>query len=172
MPQGICRIQNPDIPRAGSGGVAHGGAAGQSGAGQDRTPTGRSVQETTAHLAPRASRALKNTCPETNVLLNSKPGHTTGESGRGGARWDGGAGRGRAGRDDDGSVCPGNNRPSYSPDDRIQPSWACLWKHEQRKPYVGTKPAVDDWSITGLSAVYLRDHGRSSFPVAGQCTDA
>ena len=46
------------------------------------------------------------------------------------------AGRGRAGRDADGSVRQGNNRPSYPPDDRRQPSWAFLWKREQRKPYV------------------------------------
>ena len=44
-------------------------------------------------------------------LVESKPGHTTGGSGRGGARRGGGAGRGRAGRDADGSVRPGNNRP-------------------------------------------------------------
>ena len=41
-----CRIQNPDIPRAGRVGAAHGGAAGRGGAGQDRTPTDRFDQKT------------------------------------------------------------------------------------------------------------------------------
>ena len=45
-------------------------------------------------------------------LTSSKPGHTTGGSGRGGARWGAGAGRGGAGRDADGSVRPGDSRPS------------------------------------------------------------
>ena len=94
-------------------------------------------------------------------LSNPKPGHSTGGSGRGGARRDGGAGRGRAGRDADGSVRLGYNRPSYPPDDRRKPSWACLWKHEQRKSYVnrGNKArgirflsAVDPRFIRGLSA--------------------
>ena len=40
-------------------------------------------------------------------LSNRKTGYTTGESGRGGARWGSGAGRGRAGRDADGSLRPG-----------------------------------------------------------------
>ena len=47
------RIQNPDIPRALRSRAAHGRAAGQGGAGQDRTPTGRFAQETTGPLAPQ-----------------------------------------------------------------------------------------------------------------------
>ena len=39
----FCRIQNPDIPRAGPGEAPHGGARGRSGARQDGTPTGRSA---------------------------------------------------------------------------------------------------------------------------------
>ena len=42
----IFRISNPDIPQAGRGGAAHGGAARQNGAGQDMRPKGRSAQET------------------------------------------------------------------------------------------------------------------------------
>ena len=49
----ICRVQNPNIPRAGRGRAAHGGAAGAGGAGQDGTPTGRVAQETTDPLAPQ-----------------------------------------------------------------------------------------------------------------------
>ena len=45
-----CRVQNPDIPRAGKDGAAHGGTAGQGGDGQDGTSTGRSAQEITAPL--------------------------------------------------------------------------------------------------------------------------
>ena len=41
-----------------------------------------------------------------NKLSDPKPGHTTGGSGLGITRRDGGAGRGRAGRDADGSVRP------------------------------------------------------------------
>ena len=42
-----CRTPNPDIPQAGRGGAAHGGAAGRGGDGQDGTPTGRFAQNTT-----------------------------------------------------------------------------------------------------------------------------
>ena len=45
-----CRIQTPDIPRAGRDGAGHGGTAGRGGDGQDGTPTGRSAQETTVPL--------------------------------------------------------------------------------------------------------------------------
>ena len=45
-------------------------------------------------------------------LSGPKPGYTTGGSGRGGARRGGGAGPGRAGRDADGSLRLGGNRPS------------------------------------------------------------
>ena len=83
-------------------------------------------------------------------VSNPKPGHTTGRSGRGGARREGGAGRGWAGWDADGSVCPGDNRPSYLPDDRKKLSSACLWKREQRKLY------VNRWrnKTSGWPAVY------------------
>ena len=43
----ICRIGNPDIPRAGRHGAAHGGTAGPGRDRQHRTPTGRFVQEKT-----------------------------------------------------------------------------------------------------------------------------
>ena len=56
-----CRIQNLDIPRAGRGGAAHGGAAVRSGAGQDGTQTGRFAQETTFPLAPKTTRAWRTT---------------------------------------------------------------------------------------------------------------
>ena len=36
----------------------------------------------------------------------------------------------------------------------------------------GTKPAVDDRLVTGSSAIYPRDNGRSSFLAADQCADA
>ena len=45
-----CRIQNPDIFRAGRYGAAHGGTAGPGGDGQHRTPTGLFAQEKTALL--------------------------------------------------------------------------------------------------------------------------
>ena len=47
----ICRIQNPDIPRAGMSGAAHGGAGGRGGERQDRTPAGRFAKETTVPFA-------------------------------------------------------------------------------------------------------------------------
>ena len=59
-----CRIQNPDIPRAGPGGAAHGGAAGRSGAGQSGTPTGRFAQETTVPSAPQGFQGIERNCPE------------------------------------------------------------------------------------------------------------
>ena len=48
----------------------------------------------------------------------------------------GGAGRGRAGLDADGSVCAGHNRPACPPGHRRQLFWTTLRKHEQRNPYV------------------------------------
>ena len=51
----IGRTQNADIPRASRGGAAHGGAAGRGRVGQDGTPTDRSAEETTDHLAPQSS---------------------------------------------------------------------------------------------------------------------
>ena len=53
-------------------------------------------------------------------LSGPKPGHTTGGSGRGGARWGGQAERGQAGWAADGSVHLGDNRPSCSPRHRGQ----------------------------------------------------
>ena len=46
-----------------------------------------------------------------NHLSNPKPGHTLGGTIRGGARRDGGAGRGRAAQDADGTVRPGEKQP-------------------------------------------------------------
>ena len=69
-------------------------------------------------------------------LTIPKPGYNTGGSVWGGARRDGGAGRGRAAENADGTVRPGENRPSYTPDDGRITSWAFRWKHEQRKPYL------------------------------------
>ena len=57
-----CRIQNPDIPQAARGGPGQGstgGAAGQGGAGQDGTPTGRFDQETTV---PVALQGIEDNC--------------------------------------------------------------------------------------------------------------
>ena len=48
-------------------------------------------------------------------LLNPKPGHTSGRSGRGGARPGSGAERGWVGRDAVGSIRPGDNPPSCLP---------------------------------------------------------
>ena len=48
------RIQNPDIPRAGRYGAAHGGTAGPGGDGQHRTPTtGLFAEEKTNSLTPQ-----------------------------------------------------------------------------------------------------------------------
>ena len=56
-----CRIQNPDIPRAVRGGVAHGGVAGRSRIRQNGMPTDRFAQETNDHLA---SQGIEDHCPE------------------------------------------------------------------------------------------------------------
>ena len=56
-----CKTKKPDIPRAGRGGKAHGRAAGQVGAGQGRTPTGRFAQETTAAFA---LKGIRDNCSE------------------------------------------------------------------------------------------------------------
>ena len=53
-------------------------------------------------------------------LSSPKPGHTTGGSGRRGARQGGGARRGRAAQDADGSGGPEANRPSSPPEYRGQ----------------------------------------------------
>ena len=57
----IFRIQNPDIPRAGRGGAAHGGVAGRSGARHFGTPTDWFAQETNNHPAVQS---IEDTCPE------------------------------------------------------------------------------------------------------------
>ena len=54
---GTCRVQNPDIPRAGRYGAAHGGTARPGGDGQHRTPTtGLFAQEITNTLIPRRGK--------------------------------------------------------------------------------------------------------------------
>ena len=139
------RIQSPGIH--GRGG-AHG------------TPTVRSAQ-VNRPLCPPGLPGIVYNCPcifsEARryeilfkpYLSSPKPGHTTGGSGRGGARRDGGVGRRRARQDADGTVRPRDNRPSYPPDDRGKPPWACLWKHEQRKT---TYKPMGGNKIRGLSA--------------------
>ena len=69
-------------------------------------------------------------------LLNPKPRHSTGGSGRGGARRGSGAGRSRAGRDAYGSARQGDNCPSCLRRHRRHLSWTSRKKHEQRKSYV------------------------------------
>ena len=87
----------------------------------------------------------------------------------------GAAGRGRAGRDADRTVRPGNKRPSYPPRHRRRllnvPPKARTNKI-LCKPSAGTKSAVEKRFIRGLSAVYHRDEKRSSFLAADQWTDA
>ena len=50
-----CRVQNPDIPRAGRVGAAQGGAAGRGWVGQDWTPTDRFAMRQPSLLPPNAS---------------------------------------------------------------------------------------------------------------------
>ena len=64
-----CRIQNPDVPRAGRGGAANGGAAGQGGAWQDSMPVGRFVKETTD---PQVRQGTENNCSECALENTSK----------------------------------------------------------------------------------------------------
>ena len=56
-----CRIQSPDIQRAGPVGAAHGGAAGRGTAGQDGAPTDRFAKKT---IVPRALWSTEDNCPE------------------------------------------------------------------------------------------------------------
>ena len=56
-----CRAQNPDIPRAGRGGPAHGEAAGRDGVRWDETLTIRSAQETTDRIT---RQDIENNCSE------------------------------------------------------------------------------------------------------------
>ena len=104
-----------------------------------------------------------------NNLSNPKPGHTTGESRRGGARRGGRAGPGRTRRGADGSVRPGNERLSCPPGHGRQLSWTSLRKHEQANSYInlrrnktrgwqpvhprfitGTASALRSWLLTNV----------------------
>ena len=71
----------------------------------------------------RASRYKAQETSATFYLSSPDPGHTTGRSGRGGTRRDGGAGRVRVGRDADESVRPGKNRASCRLGHRRKLSW-------------------------------------------------
>ena len=114
-------------------------------------------------------------CTQNNTLCvihlsNPKHGHTTGGSGPGGAWWGGAARRGWAGQDADGSVRPGDNRPSYPPRHRTNLFWTSLQKHEQGNPM---------WTDRGkllvghsLFAFHHRHENRSSFLAADQWIDA
>ena len=87
-----------------------------------------------SNLSLTISKTSKSTLPKhifksTNKLnfgrsnlSNPKPEHITGESGRGGARREGGAGRGRAAPDADGTAC---RRPHSGPV-RYGPNFSCL----------------------------------------------
>ena len=111
-----------------------------------------------------------------HVLLNNlsspKPGHTPGGSVLGGARRDGGAGRGREAQDADGTARPGENSPSYPSDDGRMTSWflslEARTKETLFKPTEDQKPQL----TTGLPAVYPQDVKRSSFLDAGECASA
>ena len=113
-----CRTQKPDIPRAGRAGAAHGGAAGRGGAGQDGPPKGRFAQETTDPLAPQG---IGDNCPgrrfgsmdKRNIIYCRIRNPDIPRAGRVGAAHGGAAGRGRAGRDADRTVHPGDNRPLH-----------------------------------------------------------
>ena len=52
-----CRIQNPDIPRAGRGGVAHGGPARSGWAGREGTSTVRLAPATSVPGAHQGTKA-------------------------------------------------------------------------------------------------------------------
>ena len=86
-------------------------------------------------------------------LSNPKPGHTTGQSGRGGARrgGEGGSGLGRTGRR---RVDPARRRPSLLPSIESKTlSWTTLRKHEQRKSHVNRMREQSHRLTTSLSAV-------------------
>ena len=85
-----------------------------------------------------------------SYLSNPKPEHTTGGSGRGGARRGGWAGH-RVEQDAERTILPGYNRPSCLPGNRRQLSRTSLRKHEQAQAYGGTKPAVDPRFMTGTT---------------------
>ena len=108
----------------------------------------------TAPDSEATSAVLQQACSE--YLSSPKPGHTPGGSVRGGARRDGGAGRGRAAQDVDGTARLGENSSSYPPDDGRMTSWVCLLEARTKetlcKPNAGTKSPVDPRFIRGLSA--------------------
>ena len=81
-------------------------------------------------------------------------------------------GRGRAGRDADRTVRPGDKRPSHPLRHRINDAEMTLLKHGQAKSYVNRTREQNPRLTTGLSAVYHRDEKRSSFLAADQRTDA
>ena len=56
-----CRVQNPDIPRAGRGGAAQGASAEPGQAGPEGTSTVRLAQET---FVPRVHQVTEDSCPE------------------------------------------------------------------------------------------------------------
>ena len=84
-------------------------------------------------------------------LSNPKPGHTTGRSGRGGARRGGEGRRGWVGRDAVGSIQPGILPSSESK----TLSWTCLRKHEQTKSYLNRwRNEIRGWSA-GPRALFV-----------------
>ena len=108
----------------------------------------------------------------TNLSI-PKTEHTTGGSGRG-ARRGGGAGSGRI-------ACQQNCSPrkqaslvhsKASKTSRLNVSPEARTSEIPCKPNAGTKSAVDERFIRGLSAVYHRDEKRSFFLAADQWTVA
>ena len=65
----MCRVQNPDLSLAGRSGAAHGGAVGQGGAEQDRTPTDRFAQAT---IVPRVLGAPKTSASHDSSATRQK----------------------------------------------------------------------------------------------------
>ena len=124
----------------------------------------RQVARTSTQQQKKANYYLKKS--------NPKPGHTTGRSGRGGARQGGGAWRDYVGRDAVGTIRTGDKPLSCSPAYRKHCPERRLGNKKTFlfifKTDGGTKPAVDHRFIRGLSA------GRKALFVlaADQCTDA
>ena len=125
----ICRIQNPDTPQArlvmAASGTARQSNSGHSGAlwsTAERGGTGPGGTVARRSGAPRGRttistlRSTKTTVLED--LSNPKPGHTTGGSGRGGARRSNGAARGWIGRDAVRSIRQEDNPRSCPPANR------------------------------------------------------
>ena len=137
---------NLDIPRAGRGGTARGGAAGRCRARQDDDGT---VFPGNKHFScpPITCRALKtrvlNVASEARtsefsfVEPKTQTYHGRVGTGRRTAGRRSGAGTGSTGRRWDGSP---RIQPSLVPSRRSKKtSWACLWKNEQRKSYVNRR---------------------------------